>query len=226
MKPWNYDKDYNASRTYPLVVGLHGQGAEYYMPCIENDNEEMKAYPSFLMAPHSASGWSGDSATWLITQIENLKSTYRIDPNRLYLIGFSMGGSGSYPVANTYADYNGQLFAGIVRFAGQSETVVRDAIAKKTSIWYHIGLNDSETRIQVARDAYQFIKNFSDNASAVETSVTDAVGEYPRTTLTLTKNNIEIMKLSEYMGLDHNGSVGWDDPQVLKWLFSQSLANR
>ena len=220
--PWNYD----STRAYPLVVSLHGAGGGPYAPCMIGNDEERKAYPSFFMAPHTPAGSWGAASSWLISQIETLKGRYRIDTNRIYLIGFSMGGSGSFAVANAYFDYNGQLFAGIVRLAGQSKTAVRDEIARKTSVWYHIGLDDIKKRVRVARDAYQFVKAFGGNASAVESSVTDTIRGYERTTFTLTRNNVEIMKKSEYKGLGHDSGVPFADPQVLKWLFSQSLANR
>jgi predicted peptidase len=224
LKPWNYDKSYNSSRVYPLVVSLHGGGGLHYAPCIVGNDKEMREHPCFFLSP-TCSDW-GSSAAWVRDLIETLKNEYRIDANRLYLIGFSMGGSGSYTFASAYYTEHNGLFAGIVRLAGQSQTTLSNAIAGKTSIWYHIGLDDTAERVTIAEQAYQFIKNYAGNASAAETSVTDMVGNYSRYTKTLTNNNIGIIKKSEYTGMGHDASVPFMDPTVLDWLFSQSLSKR
>jgi predicted peptidase len=223
--PWNYDKSWNASRSYPLIVSLHGSGGDYYAPCYVGDDEWMQAHPAFFLAPHNASGW-GSSASWVRDEIERLNTVYRINTNRVYLMGFSMGGSGSYAFAHLDYNEHGRLFAAIVRLAGQSETELRDAIADKTSIWYHIGLSDDAARVTVAEKAYEYIKSYSGNAKATENTVSDTVGSYPRTTKTLTKNGIQIMKLSEYTGMGHDGSTPFEDEGVLTWLFDQSLGYR
>jgi predicted peptidase len=226
QKPWNYDKPHNAGREYPLIVSLHGSGGSYYAPCIVGDDEEMQRYPCFFMAPTNGD-WGGGAA-WVRTEIETLKSTYRIDENRLYLMGFSMGGSGSYSFAGGYYTEQGGFFAGIVRLAGQSQTTLPDPLVEKTSVWYQIGLNDtSNNRVGIARDAYAYYKNHSANGDARETLTTDTVlsgsTEYPRSTKTLTLNGVEIFKLSEYEGMGHDGSLPFRDPGILQWLFSQSL---
>ena len=226
LRPWAYDKPGNLDRKYPLIISLHGGTRStdtFYTPCIVGKDAEMLKYPCFFFAPNSPSGWGGNSAMKVIGIIEDLIDTYRIDENRIYLMGFSMGGSGSYLFANTYHDFNGRLFAGIVRLAGQSQTVVGDAIAKKTSIWYHIGLEDVPIRADIARQAYQFIKDYPANSTATESITTDTVGKFPRTTRTLSKDGIEIMKISEYVGMGHESRTAFKDPALLEWLFRQSL---
>ncbi len=225
LKPWDYDNNSNSQRYYPLVVGLHGLNGTYYMPSFVNNDQQRQAYPMFYMAPHTNADWIS-SSRWLIDQIEVLRAQYRIDSDRIYLIGFSMGGSGAYAVANAYYDYKKQLFAGIVRMAGQSQTEVRMAIAEKTSIWYHVGLDDEPVRVNIARQAYKFIKDYPSNASAEESVTTDkTLGGYTRITKTLKKNKVEIMKLSEYQNVGHTDMAFKEDLHVLKWLFSQSLRN-
>jgi len=227
-KPWNYDKPINSGRYYPLFVYLHGlssSGIPGVLPCFYNDDAEMQNYPCLIYLPHTAGSWNN---TILISQIENIRSSYRIDNNRIYLMGYSMGGSGSYSLANAYYDYNQQLFAGIVRMAGQSQTTVRDAIADKTSIWYHVGADDTELRVQVAADSYAFLKNYPGNAGAIETSKAVPLASYPGTTLTLTDNGLEIVKYTVYdspvaHGISHLPLL---DPYVLQWLFTQSLDQR
>ncbi len=225
LPPWNYDKPWNAARRYPLVVSLHGSGGSHYEPCIVNDDAEKQAHPCFFLSPTCAN-WDS-AAAWVRDLIEELKEEYRIDPDRLYLMGFSMGGSGSYSFAKAYYAEHEGIFAGIVRLAGQSQTDLPDPLVRKTSVWYHIGLDDTTSdRVGVARAAYDFMKGHAYNMAARETSLSDTLSGYPRLTRTLSKGGVEIMKLSEYEGMGHDGGTAFNDPQVLDWLFSQDLGER
>ena len=224
LMPWNYDKPFNAQRKYPLVVSLHGAGGSSYTPCIAGNPDEMKQYPCFFMAP-TAADW-GASADWVRSEMVRLINDFRIDENRIYLIGFSMGGSGSYIFANSLWNDYGKVFAGIVRLSGQSQTKLVDAIADRTSVWYHIGLDDIPVRVNIAGKAYRYIKKRSANAEAIETIDTDEVTGHSRRTKTLTLRGLEIAKLSEYTDVGHSASEPFKDPAVLKWLFSQTLENR
>jgi hypothetical protein len=211
--PWGYDKATNAARKYPLVLS---SSKSFF-----DSGDTGQRYPFFFMS-FSDSTESGGAS--LATLIPSLEAQFRVDTNRIYLAGFSVNGSGSYKVARGYYDANGGLLAGILRMAGQSQTELPDGVVAKTSIWYHLGLSDTALRIQIAQEAYAFIKNHPSNASAVETSATDSIGGFARTTRTLTKDDIGIMKLSEYTAMGHQWPPA--DPKLFDWLFHQSLACR
>jgi len=226
--PWSYRNPSNIGKKYPLFVYLHGSGSSgepLILPCLLSDTDK-KTYPSFVYLPHASGGWNNAK---LISQIETLLSLYpEIDADRIYLMGYSMGGSGSFALANDYYDSKGRLFAAIVRMAGQSQTSLRIAINNRTSIWYHVGLSDTPERVNVARDTYGLLKAYSGNISAQETISTVPIQSYPGITKTLTKGGIEIVKYTEY-----NSPVGHGisnlpllDPLLLKWLYSQSLSKR
>jgi predicted peptidase len=115
--PVNYNKTENDSDKYPLVIYLHGSGGAGkistldYLGHSENNSPDNQIaenfqvnYPSFVLVPQSpAGGWDPEK---IIPLTEDFKSKYRIDNKRIYLIGYSMGGSGSYIFANAYYDYN------------------------------------------------------------------------------------------------------------------------
>ncbi len=216
--PWGYNKTENAERKYPLVVnGNWGEGNLFR-------EDVRKKYPSFYLDFNHHTTES-DGATLATLIDEAIRTNYRIDTNRIYLTGFSAGGSGSFKIVRGMLS-KGKLFAGIVRVAGQSESLLADEAVKKTSLWYHIGLKDLTERIDVARATYMNLKGKTANATAVESITTDNVTGYTRSTKTLTKNGIEIIKMSEYEGLGHEPGPCYKDPALFDWLFSQSLAHR
>jgi predicted peptidase len=216
--PWGYGKSENASRKYPLVVnGCWGEGPLF-------GESVRKEYPAFFL---DFNNYSTESDGAILADLIDaaLQANYRIDTNRIYLTGFSQGGSGSFKIVRGMLA-KGKLFAGIVRVAGQSESVLAEGAVAKTSLWYHIGLNDSTDRITVARATYTNLKGHASNATAIETTTADTLTGYSRTTKTLTKNGIEVMKMSEYQGMGHDPSPCYRDPALFDWLFGQSLACR
>ncbi len=216
--PWGYEKPENSLREYPIVVnGCWGEGS-YFTESIR------KKYPAFYMTYQECSSDSDGEALAVIINTA-VSQGLRIDEDRVYLTGFSKGGSGSYKLVRGFLSED-KLFAGILRLAGQSESVLPTEAVEKTSIWYHIGTNDTPTRVQVAQDAYDFVKNHSLNASASESSVTDTISGLSRTTKTLVKDEVEIMKYSVYLGMGHSTGPPYQDPVLFDWLFAQSLLCR
>lgn len=227
FSPWGYNKPENSNRNYPIVViGPHNESQFF-------TEEVRKKYPSFYLHYGKSNENDGAILADIIRDVIIAEKGHRIDTNRIYLTGWSQGGSGGYNLMRGFYS-KGMYFAGMNRIAGQSQTELPDEVVAKTSVWYHIGTNDTDTRNQIAEQAYSFIKNHNYNSNSTETtfidSVTDEFGEtpvtYPRTTKTITKNGIEVFKLSIYEGMWHVKEPPYADSEVFKWLFSQSLVLR
>jgi hypothetical protein len=219
--PWGYDRDENASRQYPIVVnGMWGEGWAF-------NTSVRQEFPAFFLEYQYDTETAGADLSDLID--DAIEQGLRIDTDRIYLTGFSRGGSGSFDLIRGFLS-RGKLFAGLIRIAGGSEWVLPDEAVESTSIWYHIGHLDEPARVAGATTTYNNIRDHSSNASATESTVEDTVTSggvtYERTTRTLTKNSIEIMKLSEYPTMGHVNGPPYADPQIFAWLFSQSLLCR
>jgi hypothetical protein len=215
--PWGYQKAANLSRLYPIVVsGMWGEGEGYY-------EKVAKDYPAFVIDYQKSEASDGKAlAKWIKSAFD---AGYRIDLNRIYLTGFSYGGSSSYPLAQgMYAE--GLYFAAIIRCAGQSQSDLGNEIAKQTAVWYHIGLSDDQIRIDVARSALNYMRNYVCNSGAAETSTSDNKTGYARTTVTLTRSNYPMFKYSEYTGMGHTPDPCYKDEDLFPWLFNHSLKYR
>ena len=227
MLPWNYDKDYNADRSYPLMINVHYSGS-----LIAGKTDRMQDYPCFCLN-------SAANNDWTYAIVAELVAKYRIDKNRIYLAGFSAGGSGSYPFASNLEAKQGLTVAGIVRCAGGSNTALSEAIAGKTSVWYHVGLSDSydfgygngllsedpNDERRISNQAYAHVKDLNTSKGAAETVETDTYDNYERTTTTLKLAGVEFFKKSHYKGMGHSAPA-YNDPEVVEWLFNQHLSNR
>jgi len=227
MLPWNYDKDYNADRLYPLMINVHYSGS-----LVAGKTDRMQDYPCFCLNAAS-------NESWTFAMIDQLVADYRIDTNRIYLAGFSAGGSGSYPFASNLEPRQGLTVAGIVRCAGGSNTSLSPAISDKTSVWYHVGLSDSydfgygngllsedpDDERRISNQAYAYVKSLDSNAEAIETVETETVSGHECITTTLWQGGVEIYKRSHYLGLGHSAPA-YSNPEVIEWLFNQHLMNR
>lgn len=215
--PWGYDKAENSSRLYPLLVsGMWGEGERYYQ-------EVAMDYPAFVIDYQMKSESDGKAlAQWIKSAIE---AGYRIDLNRIYLTGFSYGGSSSYPLAKGMhaAEVN---FAAIIRVAGQSQSDLGNDVAEKTAVWYHIGLLDEERRVTVAREALEYMRNYECNSTAIETTSTDNTTGHERTTVSLHRSGSAMFIYSEYVGMGHTPGPCYTDEELFKWLFNHTLKYR
>lgn len=233
LMPWNYNKSTNINRNYPLVIFLHGMGGAGVINFLnyigyddpENDKVDSVAYhfqkehPCFTLVPQTSGEWNNAS---LIEQVEKFKSKYRIDESRIYLIGYSMGGSGSWSFANAYNEYNGHLFAGIIRLAGQSQTQVTENIAENTAMWLHIGLDDAQLRIDVTREAYNFLSEYHNHPQ--ETTQAVPIEVYTGITYSLILSGEDFIKRTEYEDIGHGiYAFPFKDPYLIEWLFRQKL---
>ncbi|MHC4408647.1 MAG: hypothetical protein ACYS0F_06560 [Planctomycetota bacterium] len=74
----------------------------------------------------SERGWTTDGTEEFVLElIEQAKKTWKIDPDRVYMVGHSMGGYGSWTVGAHHAD----LFAGLAPFAGAPTPITEDGAA-------------------------------------------------------------------------------------------------
>ncbi|MDC7223711.1 MAG: alpha/beta hydrolase [Spirochaetales bacterium] len=209
---------------YPLVIALHGSSKSdhaYFVPVIAGNREDQEGYPCFYVAPNNKmAGWD-EGARWVRSVVHSMTEIYPIDPERIYLIGFSMGGSGSFPFAEALYDEYGIVTAGIVRCAGMSRPILEEPLWGRTAVWYHVGLDDSDLIRETAR---RFYGDSQENLPLTgETEEKLSRGSLIQTTHTLFQGEREFVKYSTYQGMGHEFSPVFEDRAVLDWLFAQSL---
>lgn len=159
--PANYD----ATKRYPLVVSLRGQGSTYIQA---TDNFEMAhpwivdsiqaRVPHFIMVPEPITGtWGpiGQSASngvmngsskGVLEAVEDLKKQYSLDTNRFVITGFSLGGSGVYHNIELKPNF----WAAAIPTSAGGDTNQIESIGK-TPIWHHQGSTDGTAGIRMAK---------------------------------------------------------------------------
>lgn len=116
-----------------LILGLHG-GGEGAGSADEPrhtwvDKNCIGMYPQGIRLVHDT--WNTvHGERFLLTLIEIAKAHFGVDPNRVYSMGFSMGGSGSWFMAGRHAD----LLAGAAPCAGVLMAEPKSQLARKEDV--------------------------------------------------------------------------------------------
>jgi predicted esterase len=123
LQPYRFyiPSTYDASKRWPLIVALHGMGGDENSFFAGYDNGALKRMAEsrgyLVVCPKGrqpASMYMGAAEKDVIDVLSEMKREFSIDDSRVYLMGHSMGGYGSWSVAANHP----QLFAAIAPFAG------------------------------------------------------------------------------------------------------------
>lgn len=116
--PKNYNTD--TLKKWPLIIFLHGgsrRGSELkklYADGIPDQIYRGREFPFIIIAPQCPEHIRWSTENWFENLFNEVNGKYRIDTNRVYLTGFSLGGSGTWYIA---AKYPGK-FAAIAPMSG------------------------------------------------------------------------------------------------------------
>lgn len=110
---------------FPLVLFLHGAGERGNDIELVKRNgppklvEEGKKFPFILVSPQCPEGtrWNYQTIS-LIALLDEIEREYRVDKNRIYLTGLSMGGQGTWTLALSQPE----RFAAIAPVCGWTDT--------------------------------------------------------------------------------------------------------
>ena len=214
MKPIHF----NPKMRYPVIVSLHGGGGR------GSDNlkqlrdwnkvlaqEKIRTdYPGYVLAPQS-------SRMWDTTHLRNIKDIIKdlpsVDMNRIYILGHSMGGEGTYRLIQADPEY----FAAAAPSAGsglaRSEDFINASIIKDIPIWAFHGDQDRVCPIERDQKLFAEMQKIGGNMKFT-TWVGDGHGIAVKM---ITGSDNGITQLS---------SDRCDpEPVFLKWLFKQKLSN-
>lgn len=143
-----------------LVIGLHGGGEGSGSADEPRSSYQRKGwmgvYPQGIELVHDT--WNTvHGERFVLTLIEAAKLQYDVDPDRVYVMGFSMGGTGSWFFAGRHTDLfaGASPFSGVVMAAPRSQLATKEEVTalqhglvpnvRNLAMWYTIGLEDKNT---------------------------------------------------------------------------------
>lgn len=152
-------KAYRQQKSWPLILYLHGSGGR------GNDPEKLLEMSSFLTNDQRVS----DAAVLVIPQClpkfgwqpedigqftEEACRRYPIDKQRIYLVGYSMGGFGAWRAAAARPE----LFAAIVPIAGGGSTELATSLVNQPTWAFH-GRKDKVVAAQRSTDLVDAVQS-------------------------------------------------------------------
>ncbi len=190
-------KDFDAARTYPTILFLHGsgeRGKDGVLPAQAGLGpilaKESDRFPAIVVLPQARESWKADSddIKAALAALDEVSARYKVDTKRVYLTGLSMGGAGAWGLAAKMPD----RFAAVAPVCGFGDPKSVDSL-KELPIWTLVGDEDNAMIVGGTRALFDAVK---------------AAGGSPR--------------LTEYRGVGHNS---WDraysDPKLLRWMLEQ-----
>jgi predicted peptidase len=163
---------YDPHQTYPLLLFLHGVGEcgrENRRPVAWLGTSLLQpafreAYPCFVLVPQCppAEDWAGDNQLGeryhkflmesdalkaTLALIDTLARRYPIDRRRLYVSGFSMGGSGVWDLLERHPG----LFAAGMAVSGYTDPWAAPRL-QKTPVWIFHSTKDAIVPVQESRE--------------------------------------------------------------------------
>jgi predicted peptidase len=147
----------SSAKRWPLMLFLHGageSGADLAKVKIHGPPKIVESKPDFpfiLVSPQSPRmGWNVETLNALL---DDLLQQYRVDPDRVYLTGLSMGGYGTWSLAAAHPE----RFAAIVPICGAGNPADAPKLAS-LPVWVFHGAKDPTVPLQRSKEMVEAIK--------------------------------------------------------------------
>ncbi len=144
-------KDYSDSaKVYPLVIYLHGGSQRgnnlakldiYGLPYLVKQGQD---FDFVMVAPQCPEGKYWSSENWFDSLYSDVTNRYRIDRNRVYLTGISMGGYGTWQTAVAYPN----TFAAILPLCGGCDDSTQICRIRHIPVWTFHGTADAAVPVR------------------------------------------------------------------------------
>ena len=157
--------DYDAKENWPLLLFLHGAGER------GNDLERVKKHgppklveqgkplPFVVVSPQCpADGWWSSKPLELMALVDEIAAKYKIDQDRIYLTGLSMGGFGTWMLAAHAPD----RFAAIVPICGGGEPLSARRLTQMPT-WVFHGAKDPVVPLKRSEEMVESLKKLNGN---------------------------------------------------------------
>ena len=160
---------YDGSKPTPLLVALHGMGGDEnsmfdgYKETLKREAERQGFIVACPKGRDTASMYRGAAEQDVLDVMKEVERDYRIDPKRVYLMGHSMGGYGTWSVAMDHPD----LFAALGPISGGGD--VNGMVKIKNIPEYVVHGNDDRTvNVSQSRRMVEAGKKAGANVTYVE----------------------------------------------------------
>jgi predicted peptidase len=157
---------YNEQKSWPMILFLHGAGErgddlelvkKHGPPKIVEEKKDFPFIVVSLQCP-GGSSWTKENE-FLKELLDDIEARYKVDKERIYLTGLSMGGFGTWSLACAYPE----RFAAIVPICGGGEPSEASKI-KDMPVWAFHGVKDKVVSVEKSREMVNAVNSVGGNA--------------------------------------------------------------
>ncbi|MBN1293020.1 MAG: prolyl oligopeptidase family serine peptidase [Candidatus Latescibacteria bacterium] len=161
--PKDYEKE---KKQWPTILFLHGAGergddlgilGRIALPMVLEERDD---FPFIVISPQCPKDqrWSNE---FLITLLDDIIAQYRVDTDRIYLTGLSMGGYGTWSLAFEYPD----RFAALAPVCGGGNRYLVYTI-KDVPVWVFHGELDTSVPVERGKEMVETLEKIGGNVKA------------------------------------------------------------
>ncbi|MDP2996722.1 MAG: PHB depolymerase family esterase [Bryobacterales bacterium] len=161
---------YDPAKPAPLVVALHGMGGDensmfdaYAGGALKREAERLGLLVACPKGREPTSMYRGAAERDVLDVLAEVRRDYRVDPNRIYLMGHSMGGFGTWSIAMNHPE----LFAALGPFAGGGNPAGIEKIKRIPQYVVH-GDNDKTVSVTQSRAMVEAAKQAGSKVVYIE----------------------------------------------------------
>lgn len=161
------DYDAKARKRWPLMLFLHGageRGTNIWKVAVHGPPKIVKTRPDLpfiVVSPQCPAGQRWDNNV-LLALLDKVIAGYKVDTNRVYLTGLSMGGYGTWSLGIAYPE----KFAAIAPICGGGETIdvllanrTKAAALKSLGVWAFHGAKDPVVKLAESERMVEALKS-------------------------------------------------------------------
>lgn len=245
LTPANFD----STKKYPIVITLHGRSGfnapETRAYNINNlravngqfaDEAIRLKYPAYIIALQGKTLPTGKNEDWGKMHFEGIKKIItdlgsNADLNRIYVMGQSFGGQGTY----NFITYGPSYFAAAISASAEGDRISsanKDKLAN-FNLWTMHGKTDTEIPYKSDSLFYQYMKlkkakmkftTFTNTGHSMEHLMVGTYGAVGTYITSVTDDVTGVVSTKSYKYTTEYASTSSDiEPNTLDWLFSKSL---
>ena len=155
--------DYEKKDSWPLLLFLHGAGERGDdLELVKKHGppkliEQGRAFPFVVVSPQCPKdGWWSTKPLELVALLDEIVAKYKIDQDRIYLSGLSMGGFGTWMLAA----YAPDRFAAIVPVCGGGEALMARRLTH-LPVWAFHGAKDPVVPLRRSEEMVDALKKLN-----------------------------------------------------------------
>ena len=213
-----FPDSYNGKKKMALYVTLPGYQGLYFQGVAENLKTEDFAFEAkkynkdmIILAPQ-LDDWGETSARQTITLVEYFLENYPIDPENVFINGYSGGGE----TLSLILEMRPELFARALMCSSQWDGEYEPVVKARTPVYFVIGEDDEYYSSKPFRDAYKKLHSLYQKEGLSEKEIEKLL--------------VLDVKGSDYFkgtGITYQHGGGWlfcRDEKIMDWLFTSKKA--